>query len=134
MIVSMTGFGDATDERDGTHYSVDIPSLNNRFFKAAINFTDNVSGIEPEIEATLREQLGHLMLNEFRPVPIDKTTGQRARHAQPRIDLAQKQRPAIAAEPSAGEVGHDFARPKVLKKAAARWNTPPNGPRMSDLL
>src|SRR2546423_587148 len=36
MIVSMTGFGDATAERDGTHYSVEIRSLNNRFFKAII--------------------------------------------------------------------------------------------------
>ena len=33
MIVSMTGFGDATAERDGSHYSVEIRSLNNRFFK-----------------------------------------------------------------------------------------------------
>jgi uncharacterized protein (TIGR00255 family) len=58
MIVSMTGFGDATAERDGTHYSVEIRSLNNRFFKAAIKLPDNVSGLEPELEAMLREQLG----------------------------------------------------------------------------
>ena len=54
----MTGFGDATAERDGTHYSVEIRSLNNRFFKAAIKLPDNVSGLEPELEAMLREQLG----------------------------------------------------------------------------
>src|SRR5688572_33340136 len=58
MIVSMTGFGDATAERDGTHYSVEIRSLNNRFFKAVIKLPDNVSGLEPEIETTLREKLG----------------------------------------------------------------------------
>ena len=58
MIVSMTGFGDATAERDGTHYSVEIRSLNNRFFKAIIKLPDNVSGLEPEIETTLREKLG----------------------------------------------------------------------------
>jgi len=58
MIVSMTGFGDATAERDGTHYSVEIRSLNNRFFKASIKLPDNVSGLEPELEAMLREQLG----------------------------------------------------------------------------
>lgn len=58
MIVSMTGFGDATGERDGTHYSVEIRALNNRFFKAVIKLPDNVSGLEPEIETTLREQLG----------------------------------------------------------------------------
>jgi uncharacterized protein (TIGR00255 family) len=58
MIVSMTGFGDATAEKDGTHYSVEIRSLNNRFFKASIKLPENVSGLEPELETMLREQLG----------------------------------------------------------------------------
>jgi uncharacterized protein (TIGR00255 family) len=58
MIVSMTGFGDATAERDGTHYSVEIRSLNNRFFKPTIKLPENVSGLEPELESMLREQLG----------------------------------------------------------------------------
>ncbi|HEX2974207.1 MAG TPA: YicC/YloC family endoribonuclease [Tepidisphaeraceae bacterium] len=58
MIVSMTGFGDGTGERNGTHYSVEIRSLNNRFFKAIIKLPEHVSGLEPELETTLREQLG----------------------------------------------------------------------------
>lgn len=58
MIVSMTGFGDATAERNGTHYAVEIRSLNNRFFKPIIKLPDNVSGLEPELETTLRERLG----------------------------------------------------------------------------
>src|SRR5947209_9237205 len=58
MIVSMTGFGDATTERDGTHYAVEIRSLNNRFFKRVIKLPDNVSGLEPELESALRERLG----------------------------------------------------------------------------
>lgn len=58
MIVSMTGFGDASDERDGTHYAVEIRSLNNRFFKSVIKLPDNVSGLEPELETVLRERLG----------------------------------------------------------------------------
>jgi uncharacterized protein (TIGR00255 family) len=58
MIVSMTGFGDATAERDGTHYSVEIRSLNNRFFKPSIKLPETVSGLEPELETMLREQLG----------------------------------------------------------------------------
>src|SRR4029450_6248059 len=58
MIVSMTGFGDASSERDGTHYAVEIRSLNNRFFKPVIKLPDNVSGLEPELESMLREQLG----------------------------------------------------------------------------
>jgi uncharacterized protein (TIGR00255 family) len=58
MIVSMTGFGDATVQKDGTHYSVEIRSLNNRFFKASIKLPENVSGLEPELESMLREKLG----------------------------------------------------------------------------
>lgn len=58
MIVSMTGFGDAAAERDGTHYSCEIRSLNNRFFKPVIKLPEHVSGLEPELEVMLREQLG----------------------------------------------------------------------------
>lgn len=58
MIISMTGFGDATAERGGTHYAVEIRSLNNRYFKAIIKLPENVSGLEPEIETLLREKLG----------------------------------------------------------------------------
>lgn len=58
MIVSMTGFGDATQQQDGTHYAVEIRSLNNRFFKAVIKLPDAVSGLEPEVETLLREKLG----------------------------------------------------------------------------
>ncbi len=58
MIVSMTGFGDATAERAGTHYAVEIRSLNNRFFKPVIKLPDAISGLEPELESTLRERLG----------------------------------------------------------------------------
>ena len=58
MIVSMTGFGDATAENDGTHYAVEIRSLNNRFFKPVIKLPENLSGLEPELETVLREKLG----------------------------------------------------------------------------
>jgi uncharacterized protein (TIGR00255 family) len=58
MIVSMTGFGDATTESDGTHYAVEIRSLNNRFFKPVIKLPETVSGLEPELESMLREALG----------------------------------------------------------------------------
>src|SRR4051794_32382495 len=58
MIVSMTGFGDASAERGGTHYAVEIRSLNNRFFKPVIKLPDTISGLEPELETMLREKLG----------------------------------------------------------------------------
>jgi uncharacterized protein (TIGR00255 family) len=58
MIISMTGFGDAAVQKDGTHFSVEVRSLNNRFFKSTIKLPENVSGLEPELETMLRETLG----------------------------------------------------------------------------
>ncbi len=58
MIISMTGFGDATAERDGTYYAVEIRSLNNRYFKPVIKLPETISGLEPELESMLREKLG----------------------------------------------------------------------------
>ena len=54
----MTGFGDAHADRDGTHYAVEIRSLNNRYFKPIIKLPESVSGLEPELESMLREKLG----------------------------------------------------------------------------
>jgi uncharacterized protein (TIGR00255 family) len=58
MIVSMTGFGDASAEKDGTHYAIEIRSLNNRYFKPVIKLPESISGLEPELESLLREKLG----------------------------------------------------------------------------
>ena len=40
MIVSMTGFGDATAERDGTHYAVELRSLNDDIVQLANQVVD----------------------------------------------------------------------------------------------
>jgi uncharacterized protein (TIGR00255 family) len=71
MIISMTGFGDAAAERDGVHYAVEIRSLNNRYFKSIIKLPDNVSGLEPELETTLRESLGRGSITYILKMRID---------------------------------------------------------------
>jgi uncharacterized protein (TIGR00255 family) len=71
MIVSMTGFGDATAEHDGTHYAVEIRSLNNRFFKPVIKLPDNVAGLEPELETMLRERLGRGSITYILKMRVD---------------------------------------------------------------
>ena len=58
MIYSMTGFGDAAAEREGSRYQVEIKSLNNRYFKPTIKLPDVVSSLEPEIESILRKRVG----------------------------------------------------------------------------
>ena len=58
MIHSMTGFGDAAAERDGSRYLVEIKSLNNRYFKPTVRLPDEVSALETDVERLLRERVG----------------------------------------------------------------------------
>ena len=58
MILSMTGFGDAADERGGVRYAVEIKSLNNRYFKPVIKLPEALSALEADIEPVLRRSLG----------------------------------------------------------------------------
>ncbi|MFG0258450.1 MAG: YicC/YloC family endoribonuclease [Phycisphaerales bacterium JB043] len=57
MIRSMTGFGEASTERDGVHYSIEVRSLNGKYFKSTIRLPDELQGLEPELEATMRRRL-----------------------------------------------------------------------------
>ncbi|MCE9592438.1 MAG: YicC family protein [Planctomycetes bacterium] len=53
----MTGFGAVSEQIDGVHYAVEVRSLNNRYFKAAIRLPDEIAGLEAEIETQLRNRL-----------------------------------------------------------------------------
>ncbi|MFK7960953.1 MAG: YicC/YloC family endoribonuclease [Phycisphaerales bacterium] len=57
MIRSMTGFGAASREVDGRLYSVEIRSLNARYYKGQVRLPDELSGLEAELEATLSRKL-----------------------------------------------------------------------------
>ena len=57
MILSMTGFGEAAQQMDGIHYTVELRSVNNRYFKTAIRLPDEFMCMEGELEALLRKKL-----------------------------------------------------------------------------
>lgn len=57
MICSMTGFGQACSEVDGVVYSVEIRSVNNRYFKAQLRIPDIVAYLEGEIERLHRDAI-----------------------------------------------------------------------------
>jgi uncharacterized protein (TIGR00255 family) len=57
MIRSMTGFGTAMAEESGAHYVVEVRSVNNKFFKAAVRLPEELHGLEPEIESVLAARL-----------------------------------------------------------------------------
>ncbi|HOK96444.1 MAG TPA: YicC family protein [Anaerohalosphaeraceae bacterium] len=58
MIYSMTGFGQACAEVDGVVYTVEIRSVNNRFFKAQFRLPDIAAFLESEIERLHRDTIG----------------------------------------------------------------------------
>jgi len=57
MLISMTGFGSASADDHGMSCTVELRSVNNRFFKAVIKLPDKLALLEPEIDRILREAL-----------------------------------------------------------------------------
>lgn len=57
MIRSMTGFGEASAQIDGVHYSVEVRSLNNKYFKGVIRLSEAFQSLEAELESVLRQRL-----------------------------------------------------------------------------
>ena len=57
MLLSMTGFGEARRERDGLAVSVEIRTVNAKFFKLNLRSTDRYGALEPQIERYLRGKI-----------------------------------------------------------------------------
>lgn len=57
MIQSMTGFGDAVLTDGEHHYHLEIKSVNNRYFKAAIRLPEDLSFLETELEKLVRSRV-----------------------------------------------------------------------------
>lgn len=57
MIHSMTGFGEASAGPDGIGFTLELRSLNNKFFKLACRLPDELTGLEAELEQKLRKKV-----------------------------------------------------------------------------
>lgn len=57
MISSMTGFGEATEEVEGIVYTVEIRTVNNRYFKPHVRLPDIAAHLEADIEMVHREKI-----------------------------------------------------------------------------
>lgn len=53
----MTGFGLAAAEQGGRHYSVEVRSVNNRFFKSMVRVPAELGPLEGELEAALGRRI-----------------------------------------------------------------------------
>jgi len=59
----MTGYGQAQGRIGGVTYSVEIKTVNNRYFKTAIRVPDAAAFLEGDIEKLLRENIGRGTVN-----------------------------------------------------------------------
>lgn len=57
MIHSMTGFGEASAGANGIGFTLELRSLNNKFFKLSTRLPDEVTALEAEMEQALRKSV-----------------------------------------------------------------------------
>ncbi|MEM6853438.1 MAG: YicC/YloC family endoribonuclease [Planctomycetota bacterium] len=57
MIRSMTGYGNASAQHEGVQFSLELRSLNNRYFKASTRLPDEIAGLEAILESELRRRV-----------------------------------------------------------------------------
>ncbi len=57
MLLSMTGFGEARRQQDGVTASVELRTINSRYFKINYRSSEGYNALEPQIEALMRERI-----------------------------------------------------------------------------
>lgn len=57
MIRSMTGFGDASGSHEGSVYSVEVRSVNNKYLKTTVRVPERLQSLEPELEQMIRSKV-----------------------------------------------------------------------------
>jgi uncharacterized protein (TIGR00255 family) len=75
MLRSMTGFGSAGGQVEGIEYSLEIRSVNHRYFKSTIKLPESWAGADVEIEQKLRQKLqrGAVTCTLRMKIPDDQT-------------------------------------------------------------
>ncbi len=54
----MTGFGEASGDTVGVHFSLELRSLNNRYFKFSSRLPEEIASLDAEVESHLRKRVG----------------------------------------------------------------------------
>lgn len=57
MIRSMTGFGAASVDEDGTRYALEIRTLNGKYLKAQVRLPEDLQGLEAELDSALSRRI-----------------------------------------------------------------------------
>ena len=57
MLRSMTGFGEAHCQQDGSAVAVEVRTINSRYFKLSVRSAEGCAALEPKIEVLVRKQV-----------------------------------------------------------------------------
>ncbi len=57
MLLSMTGFGEAQCQQDGLAVTVEVRTINSRFFKLSVRAGEGYGSLEPQVEAIVRKSI-----------------------------------------------------------------------------
>ena len=57
MLLSMTGFGNATQQTEAAYVSVELKAVNNRYLKVSMRLPDFVARFETDLEKIIREEI-----------------------------------------------------------------------------
>jgi len=63
MLISMTGYGEASGELDGVSYAIEIKAVNHRYLKAIIKLPETDAFLEDDIDKLLRKSLSRGTIN-----------------------------------------------------------------------
>ena len=63
MINSMTGYGQSQGEVNGASYTIEVKTVNNRYFKTIIKLPESLAFLEEDIEKLLRKNLSRGTVN-----------------------------------------------------------------------
>jgi len=120
VIRSMTGFGEASSQRDGIHYFVEVRSLNSKYFKAVIRLPEAYQGLEAEMESALRRRVhrGTVTLTGT-CTDISESAAFEVNHlALERYIQQIRKAPLVASGQTTIDVGSLLALPGVLQPPA----------------
>ncbi len=57
MLLSMTGFGEASRQNDSVAAGVEVRTINSRYFKLTVRSGEGYAGLEPQIDALVRQHI-----------------------------------------------------------------------------
>ena len=63
MLISMTGYGEASGELDGVSYAIEIKAVNHRYLKTIIKLPETDAFLEDDIDKVLRKSLSRGTIN-----------------------------------------------------------------------